>query len=125
MKVIAKQIGKSQKESISIDGKVFLKSVAVGRWTHVVKLSYTNASGIDHSVIGKSASYANAAKWQHSDLFFDLHPKFGKESAQEIKDHQAAGRGAWVQVRRPFSGINKVYRIPFTNISREIVEVTA
>jgi hypothetical protein len=120
MKVIAKQIGKSQKESISIDGKVFLKSVAVGRWTHVVKLSYT-----DHSVIGKSASYANAAKWQHNNLFFDLHPKFGKESAQEIKDHQAAGRGAWVQFHRPFSGINKVYRVPFTNISREIVEVTA
>ncbi len=30
MKAIAKQIGKSQKEQVIVDGAVFLKSVAIG-----------------------------------------------------------------------------------------------
>lgn len=36
MKVSALRIGKSKNECISVDGKVFIKSCLIGKWTHLV-----------------------------------------------------------------------------------------
>jgi len=36
MKASATRIGKSKNECITVDGKVFIKSCLIGKWTHLV-----------------------------------------------------------------------------------------
>ena len=42
IEVVATRIGKSSKESITIDGKEFLKSVKIGRWNYITVIEITN-----------------------------------------------------------------------------------
>jgi hypothetical protein len=62
MKATANQIGNSKKERVEVDGKVFLQSVNVGRWTHVVRVVITGGLNAG-TYTGKSASAEAAAKW--------------------------------------------------------------
>ena len=47
MKATATRIGKSKKECIIVDGKVFIKSCVIGKWTHLVEAYSENHSTIE------------------------------------------------------------------------------
>ena len=53
MRAIAERIGKSKKERVIVDGEVFLKSVDIGKWSHVGKVTY---DGNDNGFILKSST---------------------------------------------------------------------
>jgi hypothetical protein len=104
-------ISKGTKEQILVDGEVFLKSVAVGRWNYIVRISYTDTNGNHKEFDGKSATKENAEKWQPWEL---------GENYLEVPEH-LKGKGSWRAATRTR---RRRYFVPYTNIKREVVEVS-
>ena len=48
----AKQIGKSKNESITVNGEVFIKSCAIGKWDFVIVANFDTHSYLDDSLVG-------------------------------------------------------------------------
>jgi len=131
MKAVAQRIGNSKNESILIDGEVFLKSVAIGRWDYIVVIDvedeYFYAGG--ERFIGKSGSLQAAEKWvpfpmvRSIELHGHLSPESLKERRAEIAKFKDMGRGSMGRARRNrFGGGHPVYSVPF-NFSRRVIKI--
>ena len=109
---------KSGKESISVDGETFIKSCPTNKWTHIIKLTFTNPiNGKERTEIGKSSSLKGAEKWSP----FPLCDEFS--DIDRIKEIQANGvNGSMVRIKGAYSGL-KVFRVPYVKVVREIVEI--
>ena len=75
MKAKATQIGKSAKETITLDGETILKSVTRGRWSYLIKITVVSGLMRRGEFVGKSASKENAEKWTPFEMCEDsYHP---------------------------------------------------
>jgi hypothetical protein len=109
---IAKQIGNSQNETITVNGEVFIKAAPLNKWQYIVEVT----SG-DQTFTGKSGSLNAANKWvpfPMCDDFVDprvikrTHPDH-VESINRAEAAIKAGGGTWKRDRR--RGI-RFYRVP-------------
>ena len=111
-------INKGKKEQIIVDGEVFLKSVAAGKWNYIVRISYTDSNGKHKEFDGKSTTRENAEKWQPWALQDEYFKGTNGEFSDLARSHIDASNGAW----KVKNGV-KYYVVPFSNITREIVEI--
>lgn len=122
MKALATKIGKSQKESITVDGMEHLKSVKIGRWNFIARVSYTNWNGWLCVHEGHSASKAAAEKWLPTDMFADVYAYHydAEQMKKQIAELEAntGNKGSWKRT----SGGQRFYRIPYT-FTREVTEI--
>lgn len=67
MKATAQRIGNSKKEQILIDGEVFLKSVAIGRWNWISATTVKDDRGESNVIYTKHATRQAAERFTPSD----------------------------------------------------------
>ena len=87
---LAKQIGKSKKESIIINGNVYIKSCKIGLWNSVVVCEYDDINYIKNEVVGRKYCVSSKHRCKYSaslsiESSITDHIKFKKDTGHDLK----------------------------------------